>query len=121
MPIRAEQRDLYPADWPEISRRIRFGRARGQCECDGTCGRPHTGPCPNRHRGLDYLNGKPVVLTCAHLNHDPSDCRDENLKALCAPCHLWFDREHHAQTRRATREAARLAAGIVPLFGLEAS
>lgn len=27
MPIRPENRDRYPKDWPEISRRIRFERA----------------------------------------------------------------------------------------------
>ena len=29
-----------------------------------------------------------------------SDCRRENLKALCAPCHLRHDAKHHAETRR---------------------
>ena len=29
MPIRAELRPLYPPDWPELSRRIRFERAGG--------------------------------------------------------------------------------------------
>lgn len=32
MPIRPENRDKYPPDWAEISRRIRFERAGGQCE-----------------------------------------------------------------------------------------
>jgi hypothetical protein len=27
----------------------------------------------------------------AHLNHKPEDCRPENLKALCAPCHCQMD------------------------------
>jgi hypothetical protein len=119
MPIRPDQRSLYPDNWPDISHHVRFIRARGQCECDGTCGRPHTGPCPNRHGGLDFHNHKPVVLTCAHRNHDPTDNRDENLAAWCAPCHLVHDADHHAATARATRETARRAAGIVPLFDLE--
>ena len=38
MPIRPEHRWLYPIDWPELSRAIRFGRAKGQCE---GCGQPH--------------------------------------------------------------------------------
>ncbi|MBP1806911.1 hypothetical protein [Rubellimicrobium aerolatum] len=38
MPIAPENRWLYPIDWPELSRLIRFGRARGRCE---RCGRPH--------------------------------------------------------------------------------
>jgi hypothetical protein len=38
MPIAPEQRNFYPIDWPELSRLIRFGRAKGRCE---RCGRPH--------------------------------------------------------------------------------
>jgi len=38
MPIMAEHRWLYPIDWPELSRLIRFGRAKGRCE---HCQRPH--------------------------------------------------------------------------------
>ena len=38
MPIRAEFRGLYPADWREISQAIRFGRAGGHCQ---RCCRPH--------------------------------------------------------------------------------
>lgn len=38
MPIRPEHRWLYPIDWHELSRVIRFERARGRCE---HCQRPH--------------------------------------------------------------------------------
>ena len=38
MPIAPEHRWLYPIDWPQLSRLIRFGRAKGRCE---RCGRPH--------------------------------------------------------------------------------
>ena len=38
MPIRRELKGFYPIDWVELSRAIRFGRAKGRCE---TCGRPH--------------------------------------------------------------------------------
>ena len=38
MPIRASQRWFYPIDWPQLSQRIRFDRARGRCE---RCRRPH--------------------------------------------------------------------------------
>jgi len=47
-----------------------------------------------------------VVLTVAHLDHDPANNRDENLKALCQWCHLDHDRAHHKETR-ATRKDAR--------------
>lgn len=35
-------------------------------------------------------------------------CDPSNLIALCAPCHLKADKEHHAETRR-RRRAARNA------------
>ncbi len=38
MPIAPENRWLYPIDWRELSRLIRFDRAKGACE---RCGRPH--------------------------------------------------------------------------------
>ena len=38
MPIRRELRNLYPAHWNELSRRVRFERAGGLCQ---SCGRPH--------------------------------------------------------------------------------
>ncbi len=38
MPIAPETRWFYPIDWRELSRLIRFGRAKGACE---RCGRPH--------------------------------------------------------------------------------
>lgn len=32
-----------------------------------------------------------IVLTIAHLNHQPDDSRDENLQALCQRCHNRLD------------------------------
>lgn len=103
MPIRPENRARYPADWPQISHRIRHDRAAGQCECHGECRRgTHHGRCPNHNGQPAYGTGSTVVLTVAHLNHVPEDCRDENLRAMCQGCHLHYDRDHHAQTRAAT-------------------
>lgn len=117
MPIRPENRGRYPADWPEISHRIRFTRAEGRCECEGECGRgTHTGRCPNVHGGQAYGTGSTVCLTTAHLDHVPENCDDDNLRAMCNGCHLHYDKDHHAATARATR-AKRL--GLVPLAGLE--
>lgn len=80
MPIRPENRARYPKEWAEISRRIRFERAKGRCEwCGATHGRPHP------------VTGSIVVLTVAHLNHQPEDCREENLAALCQKCHNAYD------------------------------
>jgi len=120
MPIRPENKHRYPKNWPDISHRIRFDRAQGRCECTGQCGRgTHEGRCPNRHGGDAYGTGSKVVLTTMHLDHTPENCDDSNLLAGCQGCHLHYDKDHHAQTARATREAARLAAGEVPLFELD--
>jgi len=104
-------RKRYPADWREISRRIRFERAGGRCEwCGATAGEINA-------------RGSRVVLTTAHLGvrkpdgspgnkHDKSDCRDENLACLCMACHLNFDRADHltvqARNRR-RRQSSRYA------------
>jgi hypothetical protein len=106
-PIRASEKARYPEDWREISYRIRFQRAEGQCECLGECGRgTHEGRCPNSHGMPAYGTGSKVVLTTAHLDHTPENCDDDNLKAMCQGCHLHYDKDHHAETRAATRAAA---------------
>lgn len=88
MPIRVEEKARYPADWEEISRRIRFERAGNKCEL---CGAENYKPHP--------ITGSKVVLTTMHLNHIPEDVRDENLKAACQKCHLSYDAERHRRTR----------------------
>lgn len=116
MPIRPENRDRYPADWKQISLRIRTVRAAGRCECLGECGRgTHTGRCPNLNGGQAYGTGSKVVLTVAHLNHTPEDVRDENLRAMCNGCHLAYDADHHRETAAATRRAAIESAGQLTL------
>jgi hypothetical protein len=99
MPILPENRALYPAEWPAISRRIRFGRAGGRCEWPG-CTAEHGQPHPE--------TGSKVVLTCAHLDHRPEHVDEGNLLALCQRCHLAYDAEHHRQTRRSRRAVADL-------------
>jgi hypothetical protein len=47
-----------------------------------------------------------IVLTVAHLNHEPEDVRSENHAALCQRHHLHYDRHHHAQTGYRTRKTA---------------
>ena len=101
----------YPADWKKISHAIRE-RAGARCECEGECGLHHDHRC-TEHNGDDaqWAKGK-VVLTVAHLNHTESDCRPENLKAMCQRCHLRYDsklhQQHAAQTRREKKAHADL-------------
>lgn len=118
MPIRPENRARYPRDWPDISRTIRFERAAGRCECVGECGRgTHTGRCSNAHGQPAYGTGSTVILSTAHLDHQPENCDPANLRAMCQGCHLHYDRQHHRQTAAATRRAAITAAGQLTLEG----
>lgn len=108
------ERHRYPADWQTISLHIRADRAKWQCECLGECGHDHDGRCAAMV-GRRLESGAPVVLTVAHLNHTPEDCRPENLRAYCQACHLRYDAEHHAQTRAATRRRELAEAGQAEL------
>jgi hypothetical protein len=107
VPIRPENVARYPADWVCISKRIK-DRAGWRCECEGECGRgTHVGRCTNQHGCSAYGTGSTVVLTTAHLDHTPENCRDDNLKAMCQGCHLHYDRDHHAQTAYRTRREGK--------------
>ena len=128
MPIKPENQKLYPKDWKAISRRIRFERAGGKCEqCEAkhdsygyrdTEGRYHMIAEDETFLGmeaeaiaLEGLDGETkvvrIVLTVAHLNHDPTDNREENLKALCQRCHLRYDAKLHQAEAAKTREKKR--------------
>lgn len=130
MPIRPENKALYPPDWPEISRRIREDRAKNKCELckapngeaiarsvdgrtymlmDGQTFDAETGEYLGLTRGSEFDADRiiVVVLTVAHLNHSPIDNSDGNLKALCQRCHFAHDRADNAAKRRARREAAK--------------
>ena len=98
------QRDLYPADWEEISRRIRFERAGGCCEWCGAV-----------HGAIHPETGSRVILTVAHLDHDPANCDDDNLVALCQRCHLGYDAEEHALHAAETRRRKLVDAGQMEL------
>ncbi|MGB9178984.1 MAG: hypothetical protein WCB68_07020 [Pyrinomonadaceae bacterium] len=75
----------YPRNWPEIRLKI-LNRARYRCENCGACqGEEHP------------VTGKLVRLQISHQNHVKSDCRDENLKALCPSCHGQFDGAHRSR------------------------
>ncbi|MFZ3562842.1 hypothetical protein ACOKM5_43705 [Streptomyces sp. BH097] len=117
MPIRPENLGRYPANWPEISARIRGVRAGGRCECSGQCGLEHPGGrCPALHGQPHPDTGSEVQLTTAHLNHTPEDVREQNLLAACQRCHLRIDHGHHRVTRSITLAARTAAAGQLGLL-----
>lgn len=98
----------YPDDWDKISLRVRR-ESGGQCQCTGECGL-HRGQRCVELDGEDALFASGlVVLTVAHRNHYPPDCRDENLLAMCNTCHLRMDavlHMEHAWRKRRDRKAS---------------
>jgi len=93
MPISADMKPRYPADWKARSRFSRHYRARGACEWGGAAnGQPHPG------------TGARVVLTVAHVyDKRPEAANLLNLAALCQRCH----NRHDARDRVRDRLAAR--------------
>ncbi len=127
-------RKLYPKDWDTIAYWIKR-KANWTCQdCGRPCRRPGetVGDLDARLRedgheewlsvlrtaetGFEVMGvDKPgqFVLTVAHLNHRPEDCRPENLRALCAPCHCRMDLKAMATKRRL--KAERLGQLQLPL------
>lgn len=103
MPIRPENRERYPANWRSISYTIRSLRAEWRCECEGECGWWHGGRCAAEQGNAHPVTGSRVVLTVAHLDHQPENCEPANLRAMCQRCHLAYDRDHHRETAAETR------------------
>lgn len=144
MPIRAENRDRYPADWPAISRRIRDAAGNRCQQCCVENGRmiwrgshemrpawryaSDSDFMPSRCAfdgseipgtcwdDFDKQRGDPVkvVLTVSHLDHTPENCADENLRALCQRCHNAYDAPMRAAGVK-TRAKAKMANG--DMFG----
>ena len=137
MPIRPENRALYPANWSsEIRPRIleRDGHRCKQCgvrnhqlggrlpcgrwlpaRCQPMSGFPKPGDyalCSDNEMEAT-LRIVRIVLTIAHL-HDPSpaNCADDNLAALCQRCHNILDMPMRKANAAATRRAAKAAGDL---------
>lgn len=128
-------RSLYPENWEAIAFEVKQN-AGWDCEqCHRPCRRPGESVDELIAR-IDCIHPKwdlwqqeetaefglievpkvgRFVLTVAHLNHEPSDCRPENLKALCSVCHLQYDNRQQSTKRRLKRE--RLGQLTIPLGG----
>lgn len=112
MPIRPENRRRYPQNWKSISYKI-MQRAGNRCE---VCGIPHrvwgwrdelgrfhrVRPRPLIEAGhgcppfsvmtdVGVIKIIEVVLTVAHLDHQPENCDEANLMAMCQRCHNVYD------------------------------
>lgn len=126
MPIKAELRALYPADWKAIRAEV-LERAANCCERCGVENHAWISRAwSNAARYVvlaadvvrrwqvrklwDRTIGRPpirVVLTIAHLDQNPRNNgapgHRKNLAALCQRCHLLHDREQHQQNAADTR------------------
>ena len=140
MPIRPENRDRYPQDWPAISQAIR-NRAKEHCEECGVrnhslggrlsngawckaapveerLGRlvwPEPGDvstCISPSGARHQLRIVRIVLTVAHLDHQPENCDPENLRAWCQRCHNIYDAPRRAAGIRARKRAAAAAGDL---------
>ncbi len=127
MPIKPENKHRYPADWKQVRERI-LRRALWRCEWPG-CEALHRdvgwwrfdGKFIPMGRALRDAGAKAgheiacsdgstiklimIVLTIAHLDHQPENCADDNLRAWCQRHHLGYDAKHHAANAAATRRA----------------
>lgn len=140
MPIKPENRSRYPANWNEIRAAI-LARAGDCCEqCKVANGKRiarGAGPFASTYQVdtaevFDAETGEyiasvrmseyqvksmvTIVLTIAHLDHQPENCDPANLRAWCQMHHLRYDAAHHAETARATRHDRK---AIADLFELE--
>lgn len=138
MPIKAENKARYPSNWKEIRLKI-LERAEDRCEfckapnrtriargggedvgtymtddCEVYC--DETGEYLGQRRASNYDMHRmtDIVLTIAHLDHEPENCDPENLKALCQKCHLNYDKEHHKRNAAITRHNNK---NITDMFG----
>lgn len=129
MPIRPEFKHFYRrAVWAPVRERIRR-RAGDRCErCGKSNGaalvvaRDGSGRWARAGRRLlrrwRDRDGRPAaaplayfeircVCCVAHLDHDPANNADENLKLLCQRCHLEHDRQIHLAHSASTRAARK--------------
>ncbi len=131
MPIRKEWREHYRTPAFRRARDLAKVRSCGFCE---RCGAPdrelvfrlpggfwwdetldtwrdrHCRPAPGPHPGSrGWLRAKPVlvILTSAHLDHDPANNAEANVARLCQWCHNTHDLPFRAETRKIRKDRER--------------
>lgn len=101
MPIRPENAHHYRGKtWQEIRQKV-LTRAGHRCE-----GSPAYPDCRAVNHEPHPVTGSKVILTTAHLDHNPENNDLSNLRAWCQRCHNTYDAPMRAAGIRARREAA---------------
>lgn len=110
MPIKPENKALYPTNWKTEIRPAILKRANNCCEFCGVmsysfrCKLDHDKILPP-NSNVNLKEYSKIVLTIAHLDHDPTNNNFGNLKALCQKCHLNYDKDLHKYNSALTRRA----------------
>ena len=118
MPILPENRHRYPGgspqskEWRAIVEQIRE-RSGDVCE-----GHHLDFGCWAKNGLAHPITGSRVVLTVAHLDHQPEHNYRDNLAHLCQRCHNTYDAPHRRRTREA-RKRRKMAHEQGILFVLE--
>lgn len=101
MPIRPDLKPLYPANWPQLS--LALKQAAGW-RCEGSPAYPD---CRARHNHPHPVTGSTVILTVAHLDHNPANNDRGNLRVWCQRCHNTYDAPHRTRNAWLTRARKR--------------
>lgn len=131
MPISKENKSKYPNNWKQISLDIRT-KADNKCQFCGienhSIGyRDKDGSFielqPSHQVDIDIEENNlkliKIVLTVAHLDHNPENNQLENLKALCQKCHLNYDKFHHLESRQKNKYQNQVSIFEVKLWILK--
>ena len=128
------ERDRYPQDWDQIAFALKEAAGWICQECKRPCRKPGEKFKAFKKRlsrkwkpqlvekladfksaGVLKKRQQRFLLTVAHLDQRPSNGAPENLRALCAPCHLRHDRRFIVANRMRKRERQ----GQLSLFDLQ--
>jgi 5-methylcytosine-specific restriction endonuclease McrA len=126
MPISKQNRALYPSNWRSEIRPAILERAGHHCEecgvanyaygardLEGTWHDENSIHHMNSDAGEMLFGEFPdmikIVLTIAHLDHNPTNNDYSNLRALCQRCHNRYDAAHRQANRARTLLAKRVA------------
>lgn len=96
MPIRPENKRLYPANWKQIREDI-LKRADNRCEF---CGIPNHMKVLRLIKDNQEAKEIKIVLTIAHLDQSPQNNDYNNLRALCQRCHNRLDMPFRVANRK---------------------